>query len=294
MSQLFRRAWRVVVNGIDVTALDVEFEVEKSLRPEPNTASLVIYNLATDTREAIEALNLYEPIKTKGQKAKPSAGKAGVKGPKPGRIPVEISAGYETPGPSLIFRGDLRRAVSKKNGADWVTTIEGEDGGRSVLQARVHQSFPAGTTRLDVVRACADGLGLGLGNILEVQHLLTKPYTSATIVDGSADTELRGVLRRERIAYSIQNGVLQFHRVGQGLEVAAYELSSGSGLVGSPEFDANGHVTAKTLMLPNIAPGAYVSLAAKSFRGTYRVDTIKYTGQSAGDEWYAELGLLPG
>ena len=33
-------------SGIDVSGFDIDFEVEKTLKPEPNTCSIKVYNLA--------------------------------------------------------------------------------------------------------------------------------------------------------------------------------------------------------------------------------------------------------
>ena len=157
---LSRRKWLVTVGGVDVSELDIEFTIHKSLRKEPNTCTLKIYNLNEDNRGALERLSIYDPKRTPGQKktAAKKASVAGVRRPKEGLIPVTIEAGYEE-GTSLLFRGNLRRAVSTKEGASYVTVIEGEDGGASVLTARVSLSMPAGTKVLTAVRTCAEQWG---------------------------------------------------------------------------------------------------------------------------------------
>jgi isochorismate hydrolase len=49
-SQLFPRAWRVIVGDLDVSNLDVEFKVLSTLKPEPNKCVLTIWNLSQDHR----------------------------------------------------------------------------------------------------------------------------------------------------------------------------------------------------------------------------------------------------
>jgi hypothetical protein len=139
-------------------------------------------------------------------------------------------------------------------------------------------------------------MGVGLGNIVEVADLLGGVYSSGTVLDGSAPDELKGVLRRSGLVYSIQNGVLQFQRTGQGvgLKVQALFLSEKTGLVLSPERDATGELKVTCLLIPNVVPGGYVLLESITYNGVYRIVAVSSKGQSRGTEWYHVLSLVPG
>ncbi len=297
--ELKNRSWLIRIgtgtgdDAIQFEGLDFQASIVKSLRPEPNKCSLTIFNLSPEHRAAIEQENIYDPKRIKGQK-RTGQRKVAAGSPKFGKIRVEIEAGYLTTGRHLIARMDLRRALSNTDGPTVVTKIEGEDGGRSVLASRVSQSFPAGTTRLAVVRACAEALGLGTGNLIEVAAKLQQPYSAGTVLTGQASEELRGILRRAGLSYSIQNGVLQFRDVSAGRTTTAYLVDSQHGMVGSPERDAAGQLVVTTLLLPGVAPGAYIDLRAKHVQGVYRVNTVTYELDSAGTDWYSKLELVPG
>lgn len=307
VDEMRQRRWRVrigtalpdsngVAPAIEFDSLQIEFDIKKSLRPEPNSCKLRVYNLNAEHRAAISALNLYDPKKVRGQK-KPSSAQAkkpqGPRAPKVGRIRVEIEAGYESTGMSLLFRGDLRRAISTHEGPHWITEIEGEDGGRSILSSRITESFPPGTTRLEVVRACADALGLGLGNIRDVQSYLDTPYEYGTVCSGAAHRELVGVLRSAGITVSVQNGVLQFLRVASGLQREAVYLSPDTGLIDSPRYDSSGTVLATALLIPDLSPGCFVVLKSRDFDDQYKVVSVRHEGKSAGSSWYHHLELAP-
>lgn len=298
--ELRQRDWLVRVNGIQFTELDIEFSVKKSLRPEPNTCSLTVYGLHEDHRQEVEAMNLYDPKKIKG--ASKTALLSEVKlqrhvgvgrAPKKGNIPVQLEAGYKG-ARSLIFSGDLRRGITHYEGPEVKLELEGEDGGRSILSSRVNHSFPPGTRRLDVVRECALAMGVGLGNIVAVESSLKGTYSHGTSISGQASDILSGLLRAQGISYSVQNGVLAFRRAGEGLVTKGYLLRSGTGLVGHPERDAGGGLMVTSLILPDIAPGAYVQLDSRDFKGSYLVKSVEYRGQSAGNEWYSVLECFPG
>jgi hypothetical protein len=289
-NELFGHDWRVLVGsaegdtifgGTVTSELDVQFSVKKSMKVEPNKCDLTIFNLPKNVRQELEELSIYDPKKKKHGSKRGEA-----KVPKTGHIRVEIEAGYKTSGRSLIFRGDLRRAISTyEQDGTWATKIEGEDGGRTSLASRVSLSFPPGTTRLQVVQQCAAAMGLGLGNILEVQGRLSSTYSSGTVLDGQASKELDGVLRSANLRYSIQNGVLQFAATSPGREVPALLLTPETGLIGLPHRDSSGLVVVEMMMLPNVAPGAYLSVVAPTYKGTLQIERAEYAGDSSGVDW---------
>lgn len=294
--KLFERIWRVQIDTVRFTELDVKFNIEKSLRPEPNKCHLEILNLAESSRLAIEKLNLYDPKKIKGVKPRTGRAKTEAKRlPKVGKIFVTVEAGYEETGMSLLFRGDLRRAISEDDGeGTWTTKVEGEDGGTSILGSRVTESFPSGTSRYQVVRACAEAMGVGLGNIIEFASDLQGSYSHGTVLDGQASEELKGVLRSAKLKYSIQNGVLRLESAESNEMVQALLLSPTTGLVGSPKRDSTGTLEVTCLLIPNLAPGGYVQLESSGYKGVYKIQDIRYQGESAGTPWYAVLGLVAG
>lgn len=279
MARQYIRAWRVTVDTLRFTGLDISFEVEKSTKREPNKCLLRVMNLSQDHRRQLEQLNT---TRKKG----------------PGRIRCELEAGFRDPGPSLIFRGDLRTALSEQ-GEDgtWTTTIEGEDGGRAVLWSRVNRSFPAGTRVDTVVRACAEAMGVGVGNTEEaVQGLQLEragaTFTEGTVLSGPAPDELDGVLRSVGMTWSVQNGVLQLLRRGQALQATAVRLTADTGLVGTPVRAADGTVNVKLLLNPDVYPGRQIRLDSPNVRGFFRVRKAKYGGDTSAQPWYVTAECL--
>lgn len=273
--KLFGRKWRVRVDDFETDILDVAFDIEKTLEHKPNSCSLVVYNLSADHRHQLEQLNVYRKSR-------------------PGHIRVEVEAGYEE-GTSLLFRGDLRTAVSKQEGlSTWATTIEGEDGGRAMRWSRVNQSFPPGTPVATVVRACAQAMGVGEGNTSDVTssaRFLTggDSFRDGTVLSGPAPDELRTILRSLGLTYSVQDGVLQILRRGAALQTTAVRLAPGSGLVEYPVRSADGKVAAKCLLIPDLYPGRKVFFDTESISGFFRIRTVKYSGDTSGQDWYATL-----
>lgn len=299
--RLKQKRWKVSISLNDnqqltFTGLDVEFEIKRSMDPEPNSCQLTVFNLSPTHRAQIEAQSIYEPKRIKGAKKDPTKPKTGRK-VKSGRIFVSIEAGYEE-GTSLVFRGSIRRAISTKEGETWKTVIEGEDGGHSMLAGRINEEFSAGTTKAQVVRACADAMGLGLGNFQTVVQYLQETYDFGTIVTGQPHEELSRICRGAKLSWSIQNGVLQFLPTKSlsdktGLTTVGFVLSKTTGMVNAPHKDCNGRVEVQTLMLPDVAPGSYVRLASQGYQGTYLVRDIETKGSSSGNDWGHTLSVVP-
>lgn len=279
----------------DDGGLHFSFEIEKDLTPEPNKCKLTVFNLSEEVRDVLDGISIFDPKKPKGAKQPRGLQKKGgtTKAPKTGRIRVEIEAGYAGTGRALLFRGDLRRAESElQDDKSWKTEIEGEDGGVSFLTSRITSSYGPGTSLLTAVRACADAMGLGLGNIIEVQHLLSNTYPRGTTLDGPASQELAGILRRAKVGYSIRDGQLNFRPLtGSKQLTKAVVLDAFSGLVGSPKRLNTGMVEVTCLINPGIVVGGYVQVASDTLTGTYEVHKIEAKGSNFGGDWYQRCEL---
>lgn len=266
---LFIHEYRLKVDTLLITGLHIAGEVAKHLKRTPNTCELSVSNLSRAHREQLEALSSH---KAKGK----------------GKIQTSLEVGY--PGQlELIFRGDLRHAASTKDGGTWTTKIEGDDGGRSVLSARVNQAFPPGATVAQVAIACAKAMGVGVGNLPDVaSQLRTRAgvtYPNGTAISGQAPEELQGILASCGYTYSIQNGVIQVLKAGKALRGQAVLLTESTGLVSTPTVSPKGIVSAIGLIQPGLYPGAMVKIRSSTATGQYKIIQTKY----ALPDWYAHL-----
>lgn len=273
MSTLYSRDYRLVVGNVDVTGLDIEFNVVKSKRSEPNKAKIGIYNLSPSRRSAIES----------------------------GRnLRIELHAGYADPGAFLLFRGDVRTASTPKvsvdrDGTDYVTTIEAEDSGQSILQRRVSRSFPPGVQVVTVLIACIDALGIGRGNVTDFANQglegAGRTFPEGCTLSGWAFAETTNIVKSMGCTWSIQNGVFQGQVRGRPLQTSAVELSAQTGLIGTPSVDNKGVVKATALLMAGLDPGRIVSLRSEKITGGFEVAKVEFVGATSGDDWYANLEM---
>lgn len=274
--RLWERAWRVQVGTLDVSALDVKFTIKRTLRAQPGTCELEIFNLTSDHRAEVAR-------STRGQTF------------------VRVDAGYED-GMSTLFQGDVRRVDTRRDGVNWVSKVTGGDGEHAIRSARVTRSFAPGTRVAAVVEALADAMGVGAGNaraaladVAFASEDATAPergvFADGVVVHGVASRRLEAICASAGFEVSVQGGVLQLLPRGRALARTAIRLAPESGLIASPEVGKSGRAKAKALLIPGIAPGQQVALASDVLSGVYRIDALTATGDTRGEDWGFELEL---
>src|SRR5262245_60248597 len=175
-ADLFDRRITVTIDDIEITSLDFEFKIEKSLKPEPNTCELTVYNLTEEHQAQLEQLGDAKP------------GQPATKG-----IPCRINAGYAA-GTSQIWLGDLRTVQTTYETSSWVTRLSSGDGRKRCENARLHVSHGPKTSVDTALRAIVRALGLGEGNLSKVVSKLKMAgsaiYPSGASISGSAAQRL--------------------------------------------------------------------------------------------------------
>lgn len=279
MARLFLREWRLQVGELVVERpLRVSFDLERTTRSQPNTGTIRAYNLSRDSQALVE-------------------GAAGAT--------VSLSAGFRDQ-TAQIFLGQVSRARgnevapvrSSSDGLEVVTLVEVTDAGQAYRQARVAQTFQPGVSVLTVLRACVGALGVGEGNLREVEAFAELEggqtvYPEGTVLAGQAARELSRILRSYGLRYSVQHGAIQVTRRRRALQTRAVLLRSGSGLVGAPDIGTGGRVKVRAALTPDLWPGRRVVLEAERVEGQFLVDAIRYEGDSHGDAWWATCELSP-
>jgi hypothetical protein len=277
-SLLFNRACTVQVADLLIpagnnTGLDVWFEVKRghvSPRPQPNTATLRVWNLSPQHRKAFEASTV------------PGAGQL--------VVPVVITAGYAGR-VSTIFAGEMRGGFSAQDGPDILTELTTGDGDDALTQARLTLALGPGTTGEQGLRTIVRELGVDEGNLaqavalLNAQPLAGQLFAKGAVFKGSAADVMTSFCRSAGLEWSVQHGKLQVTAIGQPLAGQAILLDADHGLIGAPTIDTKGILHCETLMIPDIAPGVPLSVQATNIQGGFRVLAVETRGDTRGDDW---------
>jgi hypothetical protein len=270
VTALFGRAWRVQVGSLDVSSLAIRFKAKRTLAQRAGTLDLEIRNLSPEHRREIVTARRFHTF-------------------------VEVQAGY-VGGMSLIFRGDLRKAVPAREGTDWVVKVTAGDGEHALRSARVSRAFAPGTTVEAVVRHIAEAMGVGVGNATAALRgaslgALGDTLPEGTVLHGSAAAELTRLCTAAGKVWSIQEGNLQILPLGGALAREAILLSSDTGMVGTPEVVNRRVITVKALLQPGLVPGQQVVVESDVLlsRAPWRITEAEYSGDTHGVDWYATL-----
>ena len=290
MSELFRRAFKlaigsIVIDGtaVDYFPLDIAFTVAKSVKKEPNTIELQVFNLSADHRSEIESSR---------------------------DVAVDLHAGYAG-NMELIFSGDLRvsstrkvskskksktKLATKREALETITEISADDGGRAYRDARIAASYPPGVTVSALISACISAMSIGSGNLRDYATSSTitgigATYPTGTVLYGKARDELDRIIRSAGLRWSIQNGNLQILSGNNPIQETAVLLNYETGLIGSPEKASDGTITARSLLIPELMPGRKVVLESKTGRDQCIIKRVVFSGDSAGNDWYASLEM---
>jgi len=266
--RLFERKWSVIAGGLDVSNLDLSFDVTKSTKREPNKATIRVLNLAPESRSKVSDSET-----------------------------ISLRAGYKADGeiPPLLFLGDVRKVTHAYDAGTYTTTIEARDGGRAYSGARVSRSYNPGAPIATVLGDLANALGIGAGNLRDFAASArlsgTDTFPEGFVSSGQASTVLTGILRGAGLRWSVQNSALQIQRLREPLRVLAERLAPETGLIGSPAVGEKGSVSVRALLRPGLEPGRPVRVEAAHVVGDFEIRSVKFEGSTFGPEWYAALDL---
>lgn len=264
---LFGRRCIVQVDTLRVEGLDVEFTVHLDAQ-NLGKAEIKIYNLNAEHRKQLESSKDVE---------------------------TELLVGYEDRPLDRLFLGTLRDVFSQHAEQDWITTLRSGDGDKA-QQVRINRSYTKGTnyTQLwdDAIKQLQDKIKPGNaikafreGTFLEG---ITEVLSSETL-QGDAMKEIRRLAKKAQLDVSIQDNELVVVPINTALETTAVVLGPNSGLIGSPQKAPKGQIKVKALIVPGLRPRRQVDIRSSSVRGVYVVQKAKYTGDTSGEDWYAEL-----
>ncbi len=264
-------------SGRDISGLDVEFMVEKSLKSdEPNTCALKIYNLAEDTRKAMSGIH---------------------------PLTVRLEAGYVGAVSQLYF-AQIHSAWTVRDGADFITHLESRDtiarptGSRRTkklqpgeVNGNIYVTKGPRVSLQDAFAAISQSLGVGTGNLtqaLQAPHNPRVNQVNGHSVLGNGAQRMTDLCRSAGLEWSIQDGQLQLVNIAEALGggANAIEISADTGMWDdSPIVDTQGAVTCTTALIPGLAPGVLVNIDSLFISGGYRVEKCRYRGNTRGQEW---------
>lgn len=264
---LYDRFFELQVADIIIRDLDIIFRAVRTLKKEPNTLELTIFNLNEEKRSRLQETK--DPV-------------------------VQLDAGYADRH-GVVFLGDVREVDSTYQKPDWVTVLSSGDGEKATQFDRINKSFRKGTNLQNVISEIGKVMSdIGPGNLLKLALSGKLPgggsdsFINGITVSGNASREMDRLVRSAGLEWSIQDKKFQLLKAGGFLPTETVVLTPESGLIGSPTIGNDGVLTFTSLLISDIIPGKQLEIKSDLVDGRFRVERCEYVGDFAGDVWYVE------
>ena len=237
--------------------LTIEFDIVRNILSSTNTASIRIYNLNLNNRNAIR-----KNVTDFGVFRK-----------------CTLQAGYGS-NLAVVFSGNVTECFSSREGSNMITYVEAKDGGFAFTNSQVNAVFPKGAPHATVLTTMVNSMagdGIVLGAIGNFQGALTR----ATSFSGNSADLINQITDGNFFVDNGRANCLNFSEYIIG-EVA--QISSASGLLGTPKIEQT------ILSFPMIfEPSLYVgqlaniqSITELNYNGPAKIVGLKHRGTISG------------
>ena len=264
MGQLWQRKVNAIFgikgeDGNKVSGLRVTFDIEKTPESTANTAKISIYNLNENNRDLLKNKEALFII-------------------------LEVGYGDDI---DQLWVGDIKRSSTGRQGPDFVTSIESEDGGQAIREARIDKSYAPGvnikTIIGDVANTLKEAGGVAVGTLSRVSDEISQNGFTAS---GISKVILDDLAEKQGLEWSIQDNEVQFLDPDQDTGEEVVLLTPETGLIGSPISREKGIEFKALIQTTKIRPGRPVKIQSRQFDGLYRVNKAKYQGDTHDKTWY--------
>lgn len=269
MPELFLRQAQVTIGSsgnpkaLEIDSLRIGFKIDKTVLPDPNKATIQIYNLKEKSRQKFEDKN--------------------------SRILLKVGYGKDSKDLKQIFIGDVRRVAHVKQGPDWITEIEAGDGEVDFTGSVNEKQFEAGTPLKQVFTDV-------VGELKDVKNNIANGLKFAgnlaqgLVTSGSVAKVLDNLTARVGAEWSVQDNELQVLKIGEPKITKAIFLSPETGLVGSPAKTFIGfQITC--LLNPDLKPGGLAQILSRDAKGLFRIQSVQHGGDSFSGQWLSVCEL---
>ncbi len=269
VSERFRRAFALTLGTeTKIEDLRVSFRVVRTLRKEPNTADISIWNLSEKTRSALQNRGMT----------------------------ILLEAGYQDDLKSL-YLGDLSKVSHRHEGPDWISTIQSGDG-LNLDATRILKSFGKGTAVKDALKGILTELGAAGEQALAAVRRGDLEGAEEQLINGIAlagpsPEMIQKLAAGAGLEFSIQDGQVQLLDKGKATTDEAVVLATTTGLIGSPQPGEKGIVRARSLLNGAIRPAGRVVIDSSLIDGIFRVEKVEHSGDNFGGDWYTDIEAKP-
>ena len=243
--------------GRSWSELYIKFEVERTGSRTANKCKVEVYNLSPASLVFLE---------------------------QPGHV-VQLLAGEGVP--TTLFYGELRKGgvETEVKHPNQVTTIKATDGQRILQSGIFSGSYPAGSTRSQIL---TDVLAAGVIARGYIAPLPERTYQAPVAFSAPTPDVLDELFAGELATWSLQSERFTLLADGQAAPGNAPIISAATGMIGSPKRKDKG-VKVSTSQMGAVAPGGGFVIASRLLNGQYRASKVLDKGDTEGQGWQSDL-----
>jgi hypothetical protein len=243
-----------------VPGFRIRFKIDKIIEVTPNPTSIYVFNLGKDSRALFEQLN----------------------------NTVILEAGYGK-NPKVIFRGNVSRCRTQKQGPDYLTHIEAADGLFAVQNSRIDQAFSAGARQNQVINTLVGALkSSGQVSVGEISGVSNDGYNQGIVLSGRTVDQLKQVCEKGNLDFTIEDGKIYILPAGSAKGIPAIVISPATGMIGIPEKRDVG-IGVRCLLNPEIGIFQKILVQSKFINGLYTTAKVSLSGDSHGGDFFTEI-----
>jgi len=260
--------------GLEISNLNVEFDIDRSYKIESNTAHFKIYNTSKETRDKI--------LKVDNN--------------------IILKAGYEDEETGIIFNGVIFDVHSKKTKTEWVTEIIANDYGtnkKNIYKLTINNAYKEGIPISMVINDIIGILGItvnGLQNCSDIYMNNAKVF-SGLIKDVMKN--ISNILKVNGVGIYFDSNEMVIYKLGEQTSTfGIVNLTPQNGLIGeveeitdnSKEDTTNSsnndkvkkRYAAVSLMNAKIKPNTLIKLKSSNVNGLFIVEKVNFIGDNFG------------
>lgn len=285
MTEQFKRTCHLTLTSdtqaLDLSEMQVEFEVHQAMVSIPNWARIRVYNLSQETQQ--QAYKEFHHI--------------------------DLAVGYNGYAERLFY-GQVRQfnAGLREDAKDTYIDFICQDGDYGHNWTVINKTLAKGWDYKDMFQALhgafkANGLSVGHQSKLPIQK-----FPRGRVMYGSAKNHMNRAVDNINAEWSIENGEITVVPYDGTLPGQAIVLTPATGLIGLPQQTING-ITLRSLINPKVQDGGLIKLENDTIQtasintattavnyipsfdpnGLYKVYSISHTGNTRGNDWHSDI-----
>ena len=253
--------------GLLISDLDMEFEVNRSLTFAENTATFKIYNVKEETRKNILRVGNN----------------------------VLFKVGYEDEAVGLIFAGNIREASSVKRGVNRETeifAITGRGTTGELTSQYISLSFGAGSNLQQVITNLSRLYGFVVFGLENANIRLPNGWCYVGLL-GGAFRYVEEILKANNKGIYRDNDEMVIYNLGENSKFDIITLTPTGGLlyvedITNPESDKTTRLKFTSLIIPQVQVNGLVFIKNESYNSVFSVEKLHYTGNNFGGDYKME------